>query len=163
MSILRQMHLESPVGSLRLIGGDAGLRAVLWPNERDGRVTFDETIVDGEHSVLLDCAQQIVEYTNGERDTFDVPLDVVGTEFQRAVWRGLQQIPFGSTRSYGDLAQQLDRPGAARAIGSATGRNPISIIIPCHRLVGSTGSLTGFAGGLDAKRWLLEHESNRLF
>lgn len=163
MSTLNQMHLESPVGTLRLIGSDHGVRAVLWPEERAGRVRFDESIIDGEHPVLRDAAQQITEYTNGDRQRFDVSLDLVGTEFQVAVWRGLQQIPFGSTQSYGDLAEKLDRPGAARAIGAATGRNPISIIIPCHRLVGSTGSLTGFAGGLDAKRWLLEHESNRLF
>ena len=163
MTTLRQHTIDSPLGALRLIGSDAGLRAVLWPVERTGRVVFDEEPVDGEHPILIRAAQQLDEYIAGDRTDFDVPLDLVGTDFQRAVWTGLQMIPFGETRSYGDLAADIERPGAARAVGSATGRNPISIIIPCHRLVGASGSLTGFAGGIESKRWLLDHETQRLF
>lgn len=163
MTPLTCSTLDSPVGSLRLIGSDAGLRAVLWPTERDGRVTFEEDLVEGTHPVLTETATQLGEYITGDRTKFDIPLDLIGTDFQRQVWEALASIPFGETRSYGELADQLQRAGAARAVGAATGRNPISIVIPCHRLVGSTGKLTGFAGGVDAKRWLLDHESNSLF
>lgn len=163
MTRLTQTTMDSPVGVLRIIGSDAGIRAVLWPVERDGRVTIDEEIADGIHPVLEEAKVQLTAYVDGDRDDFDLPLDLVGTDFRLAVWEELQQIPFGSTRSYGQLASDLDRPGAARAVGAATGRNPVSIIVPCHRLVGSTGSLTGFAGGVDAKRWLLDHESHKLF
>lgn len=163
MTTLTCSMFDSPVGSLRLIGSDDGLRAVLWPTERDGRVTFEENVIDGTHPVLIETATQLGEYITGDRTEFDLPLDPVGTEFQQHVWDALAAIPFGETLSYGELADQLDRPGAARAVGAATGRNPISIVIPCHRLVGSTGKLTGFAGGVDTKRWLLDHEANSLF
>ena len=163
MTTLTQTTMDSPMGVLRIIGSDAGIRAVLWPDEREGRVSFDEEIVDGTLPVLEEARVQLTAYIDGDRDNFDLPLDLVGTDFQRAVWAGLQQIPFGSTLSYGELASDLERPGAARAVGAATGRNPVSIIVPCHRLVGSTGSLTGFAGGIDTKRWLLDHESHKLF
>lgn len=163
MTMLVERTLDSPLGVLRLIGSDAGLRAVLWPNDREGRVTFEEEPQVGEHPILERAAQQIEEYIADERTDFDIPLDPIGTDFQRSVWVGLQDIPFGKTRSYGDLAADLARPGAARAVGAAAGRNPISIIIPCHRLVGSSGSLTGFAGGIDSKRWLLDHEASQLF
>lgn len=150
--------MSSPVGELTLVASDAGLRAVLWPTERDGRVTFAETIEDGDHPVLTAAKTQIAEYLAGERSSFDLPLDLVGTDFQIDVWHALDAIPFGETQSYGELADTLGKPGAARAVGAATGRNPVSIVIPCHRLVGSSGKLTGFAGGIDAKRWLLQHE-----
>lgn len=150
--------MSSPVGELTLVGSDAGLRAVLWPVEREGRVTFAEAIESGTHEVLRNAEDQIVEYLAGERATFDVALDLVGTDFQVDVWNALNEIPYGETRSYGELADTLGKPGAARAVGAATGRNPVSIIIPCHRLVGSSGKLTGFAGGIDAKRWLLNNE-----
>jgi methylated-DNA-[protein]-cysteine S-methyltransferase len=163
MTTLIQRSIDSPLGVLRLIGSDAGLRAVLWPDEREGRVGFEEAPKDGEHPILERAAQQLDEYIVGKRTDFDILLDPVGTDFQRSVWIGLQTIPFGETKSYGDLAADLGRPGAARAVGAATGRNPISIIIPCHRLVGASGSLTGFAGGIESKRWLLDHEANHLF
>lgn len=163
MTTLTSSTFDSPVGTLRLIGSDKGLRAILWPSERDGRVTFSEDVTDGTHPVLVDATAQLAEYISGSRTNFDLPLDPVGTEFQRQVWDALAAIPFGATRSYGELADELERPGAARAVGAATGRNPISIVIPCHRLVGSTGKLTGFAGGIDTKRWLLDHEANSLF
>ncbi|MDW3176861.1 MAG: methylated-DNA--[protein]-cysteine S-methyltransferase [Acidimicrobiia bacterium] len=163
MKTLTRSTVDSPVGLLRLIGSDSGLRAILWPEEREGRVTFDETIIDGEHPVLTETATQLASYLAGDRHDFDLPLDPVGTDFQREVWAGLQEIPYGETQTYGELADSLEKPGAARAVGAATGRNPISIVIPCHRLVGSTGALTGFAGGIESKRWLLNHESNSLF
>ena len=157
-STLTSTTMSSPVGELTLIASDAGLRAVLWPVERDGRVTFAEDIENGDHPVLSAAKTQIAEYLAGERSSFDLPLDLVGTDFQIDVWHALGAIPFGETQSYGELADGLGKPGAARAVGAATGRNPVSIIIPCHRLVGSSGKLTGFAGGIDAKRWLLQHE-----
>jgi methylated-DNA-[protein]-cysteine S-methyltransferase len=108
---------------------------------------------------LLDRAvEQLAEYFAGERQEFDLPLDPVGTEFQVRVWRSLAQIGFGETWTYGRQAEWLGRPGASRAVGAANGRNPLSIVLPCHRVVGASGSLTGFAGGLGAKRWLLAHE-----
>jgi methylated-DNA-[protein]-cysteine S-methyltransferase len=159
MTKLRSKTIESPIGELVLVGSNAGLRAVLWPKERDGRVVFVEDVEEGDHPILDTAATQLGEYISGDREDFDVLLDLVGTDFQKDVWAGLAQIPYGHTSSYGELADELNKPGAARAVGAATGRNPVSIIIPCHRLVGSSGKLTGFAGGLDTKRWLLDHES----
>ena len=150
---------ESPVGRLTLVGSDRGLRAILWPEERVGRVDLGIDPVEGHHPTLDQTADQLDEYFRGERNEFDLALDPAGTPFQREVWDALGRIPFGHTRTYGELADELGRPGAARAVGAATGLNPISVVIPCHRLVGADGSLTGFAGGLDTKRWLLDHES----
>ena len=158
MTNLTSSTMPSPVGELTLVGSDAGLRAVLWPVEREGRVTFAEGTEPGEHPILAAARQQIDEYLSGDRSTFNIALDLVGTDFQIDVWQALAEIPHGETRSYGELADTLGKPGAARAVGAATGRNPVSIVIPCHRLVGSSGKLTGFAGGIDAKRWLLQHE-----
>lgn len=157
--------MASPVGELTLVGSDAGLRAVLWPVEKDGRVTFAEPIEAGSHQILSQAVEQIDDYIAGDRSDFDIDLDLVGTDFQVEVWHALSAIPYGETRAYGELADELHRSGAARAVGAATGRNPVSIIVPCHRLVASSGKLTGFAGGLDAKKWLLEHEGGetRLF
>jgi len=159
MTTLTSTTIDSPVGTLTIVGSDSGVRAVLWPNERDGRVTIDEDIAAGTHPVLDAAREQLNEYFAGDRWNFDLPLDLVGTDFQVEVWHALTTIGPGQTSSYGELANQLDRPGAARAVGAATGRNPVSVIVPCHRLVGSSGKLTGFAGGLEAKRWLLAHEA----
>jgi len=156
-TLTRTIH-DSPVGPLTLVGSTRGLRAILWPTERPGRVTFDDEAVSGDHAVLAETATQLDEYFADERTEFDLPLDLAGTDFQRAVWAGLCAIPFGTTSSYGELALSLNKPTAARAVGAATGRNPVSIVIPCHRLVGANGALTGFAGGIDTKRWLLNHE-----
>lgn len=151
--------MDSPMGELTIVASDAGLRAILWPSERDGRVTFDEPVEPGSHPVIDQTVAQLDEYISGDRQNFDLPLDLVGTDFQKDVWAGLAKIPFGETQSYGELADELSKPGAARAVGAATGRNPISIVVPCHRLVGASGKLTGFAGGIDSKRWLLTHEA----
>lgn len=156
-----QTVCSSPVGELTVIGSESGVRAILWPHDRPGRVTINHVVTpdrDGRLDLVLD---QLEEYFSGSRRKFTVPLVVSGTDFQRAVWRRLAEIPYGSTASYGEVATAIGRPSAARAVGAATGLNPISVIIPCHRLVGAKGALTGFAGGLDAKRWLLRHEQSQ--
>lgn len=108
------------------------------------------------------CREQLTEFFAGQRQQFDLPLDPQGTEFQRQVWQALAAIPFGETRSYGQLAEGLGRKGAQRAVGAANGRNPISIVIPCHRVIGSDGSLTGYAGGMGRKQWLLAFEAQEV-
>jgi methylated-DNA-[protein]-cysteine S-methyltransferase len=108
--------------------------------------------------MLARAALQLNEYFAGQRTTFDLPLEAMGSVFEHRVWKALRSIPYGTTTSYGDLAKRLGDPSATRAVGSANGKNPIPIIIPCHRVVGANGDLTGFGGGLDRKRWLLEHE-----
>lgn len=150
----------SPVGELTLVVSDDGVAAILWPVERDGRVRLPDTVpADARRASLLEqTAAQLDEYFAGTRADFDLPLDPAGTDFQRQVWELLSQIPHGVVATYGELAIKLGKPTASRAVGAATGRNPISIVVPCHRVMGSTGSLTGFAGGLDAKRHLLVHE-----
>ncbi|MDO9361346.1 MAG: methylated-DNA--[protein]-cysteine S-methyltransferase [Sphingopyxis sp.] len=148
----------SPVGELTLVADDRGLAAILWEDDRPGRVRLGALIEKADHPVLLETERQLGEYFAGERRTFDVPLSFAGTDFQKRVWAALLAIPFGETRSYGEIALQLGAPGASRAVGAANGRNPISIIAPCHRVVGSNGKLTGFAGGLDAKAFLLALE-----
>ncbi|WP_257548620.1 methylated-DNA--[protein]-cysteine S-methyltransferase [Sphingopyxis sp. DBS4] len=148
----------SPVGELTLVADAKGLAAILWEKDRPGRVQLGPLTEDAEHPVLVETERQLGEYFAGKRRTFDVPLSFSGSDFQKRVWSALLTIPFGETRSYGEIAQQVGRPTASRAVGAANGRNPISIIAPCHRVVGSTGKLTGFAGGLDAKKYLLELE-----
>jgi methylated-DNA-[protein]-cysteine S-methyltransferase len=150
--------IESPVGKLKLVASDQGLVAVLWENDRPGRVRLSELIEDEQHPVLVKTERQLCEYFAGKRKVFSIALDMRGTRFQKDVWEALLAIPFGETRSYGQLAQQLGNPRATRAVGAANGRNPVSIIVPCHRVIGSSGKLTGFAGGLDAKAHLLSLE-----
>jgi methylated-DNA-[protein]-cysteine S-methyltransferase len=116
---------------------------------------------DGTARVLDQAAEQLAEYFAGERTEFDVPLAAVGTPFQQRVWRMLEKIPFGETWSYGQLAARIGRPSASRAVGAANGKNPIGIIVPCHRVIGANGSLTGYAGGMPMKKWLLAHEQRQ--
>ncbi len=148
----------SPVGELTLVADDRGLAAILWENDRPDRVRLGTLEEKADHPVLVETERQLGEYFAGERRAFDVPLSFAGTDFQKRVWAALLAIPFGETRSYGEIADQLGAPGASRAVGAANGRNPISIIAPCHRVVGSNGKLTGFAGGLEAKAFLLDLE-----
>lgn len=157
--------IDSPVGRLKLVASDKTLMAILWENDRPRRVPLAEQAAQDEHPVLVQTEQQLREYFSGDRQSFSLPLEMKGTPFQNAVWGALLAIPFGETRSYGQLANQLGVPTATRAVGAANGRNPISIVVPCHRVVGSSGRLTGFAGGLDAKAYLLELEARdtRLF
>lgn len=160
MTALSMTTLDTPVGELTLVAGAAGLRAVLWPDERDGRVPVGDVTGGGPdaEAVLVAAREQLHEYFAGDRHAFDVPLDPLGTPFQQQAWLVLRTIPFGQTITYGEQARRLGDTRKSRAVGAANGRNPISIVVPCHRVVGSTGSLTGFAGGLDAKAWLLQHE-----
>ncbi|WP_028693987.1 methylated-DNA--[protein]-cysteine S-methyltransferase [Pseudomonas cremoricolorata] len=150
--------MDSPVGTLTLVARGDCLAAVLWQNERENRVRLGELQRDDQHPVLQETARQLGEYFAGQRQQFELPLDFHGTDFQRQVWAALLSIPFGETRSYAQIAQQIGRPQAMRAVGAANGRNPISIIAPCHRVIGASGSLTGFAGGLPVKQHLLSLE-----
>jgi len=153
--------IASPVGRLKLVASDKGLAAILWENDDPKRVRLGELTKAPQHPVLLQTEQELREYFAGKRTGFTVALDMAGTAFQKKVWSALLTIPFGETRSYGDIARQIGNPAASRAVGAANGRNPISIITPCHRAIGSNGALTGFAGGLDAKQYLLSLEGKR--
>ena len=149
----------TPIGRLKLVATDEGLAAILWENDRPSRVRLDIAAQDNTHPVLVETERQLKEYFAGRRKDFALKLDTAGTAFQRQVWNALRTIPFGETRSYGQIATQIGSPRAVRAVGAANGRNPVSIVTPCHRVIGSTGKLTGFAGGLDVKARLLALES----
>jgi methylated-DNA-[protein]-cysteine S-methyltransferase len=153
--------MASPLGALKLVGSDKGLAAILWEHDDPKRVRLQPLVEDRQHPVLLNTEQQLREYFNGDRKTFSVELDFVGTDFQTKVWRALLTIPYGETRSYGQIAKQLGNANAMRAVGAANGKNPISIVAPCHRVIGAAGQLTGFAGGLAAKAYLLDLESQQ--
>lgn len=149
----------TPVGNLKLVASDRGLAAILWEDDDPRRVRLGATSEDAVHPVLLEAERQLREYFGGQRKSFSLELDFAGTEFQKKVWHALLTIPYGETRSYGQIAEQIGNTKAVRAVGAANGRNPISIVAPCHRVVGSNGSLTGFAGGLHVKRHLLALEA----
>jgi methylated-DNA-[protein]-cysteine S-methyltransferase len=156
--------MPSPVGELKLIAGDKGLAGVLWENDKISRVPHLQSAVEDKSCPLLVRAgRQLQEYFAGTRKTFDLPLDFVGADFNRKVWQALLTIPYGETRTYGQIARQIGEPNMARAVGAANGRNPVSIVAPCHRVIGANGKLTGFAGGLEAKAFLLKLESSDLF
>lgn len=157
---LSYMHLSSPVGKLKLVANAQALVAVLWENENPKRVRLAELLEEAQHPVLLETARQLNEYFAGQRRQFDLPLDFEGTDFQQKVWQALLSIPFGETRSYKQIAEQIGHAKAMRAVGAANGKNPISIIAPCHRVVGANGKLVGFAGGLENKSILLEIEGS---
>src|SRR3989454_402522 len=152
-------EMESPVGKLKLVASEKALVAVLWEQERPDRVRLDTPKLDQHHPILLKAERQLREYFAGERTQFELPLEPRGNEFQKKVWRALREIPFGKTRSYLDLAKAIGSPKASRAVGAANGKNPLSIVVPCHRVVGTDGALTGFAGGLQAKAALLALEA----
>ena len=135
-----------------------GSRRSLWENDHPSRVRLNIAAENNRHPVLVETERQLEEYFDGRRKQFSLGLDLAGTDFQRRVWNALLTIPFGETRSYGQIARQIGHPRAARAVGAANGRNPVSIVAPCHRVLGSTGALTGFAGGLDVKAHLLAFE-----
>ena len=157
---LHRIGLPTPVGTLHLIASGRGLRAVLWPDDRAGRVPLPASITDSaEHPVLAAAGEQLTDWFEGGRRHFDLPLDPVGSTFQHAVWDVLAGIGYGRTSTYADVAERIGDRGKARAVGAAIGRNPLSIVVPCHRVVGTGGKLTGFAGGLEIKRRLLDHES----
>jgi methylated-DNA-[protein]-cysteine S-methyltransferase len=150
------LFVESPVGRLRLVAADGGLAEVAFAA---GRRILPPATGDGAGNPVLEAARvQLGEYFAGRRTAFDLPLAPRGTAFQQAVWAALLAIPFGETRSYGEIARAVGRPSAPRAVGAANGSNPLAIVVPCHRVVGSDGSLTGYGGGMERKRWLLSHE-----
>jgi len=155
--------IESSVGTLRALADESALLALHFPDHaKDPGVPTGCTDSDSGHPVLERLTHQLAEYFRGDRSRFDIPLAPRGTDFQQSVWRALLEIPEGKTRTYGELARNLGRPRAVRAVGAANGCNPISILIPCHRVIGAGGRLTGYAGGLGRKKWLLEHEKTRV-
>lgn len=154
------IEIASPVGFLKLVANDHALVAVLWENENPNRVRLAELVEQPDHSILIKARNQLEEYFIGSRKQFDLPLEFEGTEFQKKVWQALLTIPFAETRSYQQIAAQIGNIKAVRAVGAANGKNPISIIAPCHRVVGANGKLVGFAGGLQNKEILLSLESN---
>lgn len=143
--------LNTPIGWLNIVADDSAVIAI----EFDA----DPEAVQEPNSVSTNCCQQLDAYFDGRLKDFDVPLKMHGTDFQRQVWQALNHVPYGETCSYADIANKIGNPKAVRAVGAANGKNPIPIIVPCHRVIGSSGKLTGYAGGLDLKVWLLEHES----
>lgn len=149
------MHIDymmTPIGTLEIQASERGITKLIFSESTNSSVT--------PHLLINRCKRQLAEYFDGERREFDLPLDPQGTSFQRLVWTHLTKITFGQIVSYRDVANAINKPRAARAVGAANGRNPIGIIVPCHRVIGSNGSLTGYAGGLDRKAWLLKHEEN---
>lgn len=150
--------IKSPVGALTLVVSAKGLTAILWEGNKPDRVKMKTLVKDNKHPTLIETERQLNEYFLGKRTEFSIPLDLKGTEFQLRVWRGLLTIPFGETRSYGELAKQIKSPKASRAVGGANNKNPVSIIVPCHRVIGANGALIGFGGGLDIKEKLLNLE-----
>lgn len=152
---------ETPVGKLKLVASESALVAVLWEREPPGRVILDNVIAAAQHPILSAAERQLAEYFSRRRTAFELPLDPRGSRFQQRVWLALRRIPFGATRTYSQLAEEIGMPGAARAVGAANGRNPLSIIVPCHRVIGADGSLTGFAGGLETKAKLLQLEAGK--
>jgi methylated-DNA-[protein]-cysteine S-methyltransferase len=152
--------IESPIGPLQLTAEDGWLTLLFMDAQRHAPAVSQAWRED--RATFGAAIEQLDAYFAGELTTFDVPLRPAGTDFQRAVWAALETVPFGKTRSYGEVAAQVGRPSASRAVGQANGRNPIAVIIPCHRVIGSSGSLTGYGGGLDRKQWLLAHEQRVL-
>ncbi len=142
-------YMNTPLGKVEIAASDKGI----------SQLVFAEQTMPINGSELIErCKLQLKEYFNGERKVFNLPLDRQGTGFQKSVWRQLLKIPFGKTACYRDIADAINNPNAVRAVGAANGKNPVSIIVPCHRVIGSDGTLTGYAGGLDRKAWLLKHE-----
>ena len=147
--------MDTPIGALRLFADREALVGIRFPDHAGAEPPGARAM---DHPVLARARRQLAEYFAGERTRFDLPLRAEGTEFQRRVWAALSGIPYGETRSYAEMAAELGRPRAVRAVGAANGRNPLPIVVPCHRVIGSDGSLTGFGGGLPTKAWLLRHE-----
>lgn len=150
--------MKSPVGELLLIADDAALTHICFDGVRDAGSTIADAQESEDHSILHAARKQLEEYFAGRREAFDLPLAPSGTPFQRSVWQSLARIAFGQTQSYGDIARHIGRPKAVRAVGAANGANPLPIVLPCHRVIGGNGSLTGYGGGLDRKRHLLALE-----
>jgi len=150
-------YLESPVGTVEIAATEQGIRHIYFveqPKQAGGHPQSDSVI-------LKSAKQQLSQYFAGERQDFDLPLAPIGTDFQQQVWQALRTIAYGKTCSYGDIARQINNQKAVRAVGAANGKNPLSIVVPCHRVIGKSGKLTGYAGGLSRKAWLLQLESQQ--
>ena len=161
--VFSRQTYKAPFGVLTVVGSDLGIRYVMFNNDAHPKPLERLHISDSEiHDSVNDAITQLDEYFNGSRRDFELPLDLQGTEFQVAAWNALAEIPYGRTASYGQQAASIGRPKAVRAIGGANGRNPVAIVLPCHRIVGADGSLTGFGGGIEVKKWLLDHEQSML-
>jgi methylated-DNA-[protein]-cysteine S-methyltransferase len=154
MSKLHKVDYQSPIGVLEIVGTEEAIYSILF-TEKDG---IENIWQDDTPQVLELCRIQLEEYFKGERSEFSFPYKMEGTDFQRTVWNALKQIPYAETGSYKDIAVAIENEKAIRAVGSANGKNKLSIVIPCHRIIGSNGKLTGYAGGLWRKEWLLQHE-----
>lgn len=155
-------HLDSPIGHLTLIGSSEGLTHILFDGQEPADVGLPDDLPEADDDpILAAVARQLDEYFAGDRREFDLPLDLRGTDFQRAAWLALAEVPYGETRSYAEQADAIGRPGAFRAVGAANGKNPVPIVLPCHRIIGADGSLTGFGGGLPLKQRLLGHEQSQ--
>ena len=152
-------RIESPIEPLLLASDGESLTSLFMVTQRHGPFFSETWIRDDNAKPFAEARRQMEAYFAGELTEFDLPLNMTGTEFQKTVWRELLNIPFGVTISYGELAERVGNPSASRAVGAANGRNPISIIVPCHRVIGSNGKLTGYGGGIERKEWLLAHES----
>lgn len=153
MQTIEKTFYKSPLGLIMIVADKKGITEIDFVNGKQ-RVASSVT----SSKFLTDCIKQLDEYFQGKRKKFELKLNPQGTEFQKKVWKELSKIPFGKTLSYGEVAQKINNPKAVRAVGQAIGNNPIAIVIPCHRVIGSDGSLTGYASGLHRKEWLLKHE-----
>jgi len=146
-------YFNSPIGTIKLTADENAIVSLSFISEEKSKIEKART-----NKIITECKKQLKEYFAGKRKKFDVPLKLDGTEFQKKVWKQLLKIPYGKTASYGEIARKIKDPKAARAVGGANNKNKIAIIIPCHRVIGADGSLTGYAGGMDIKQWLLDHE-----
>ena len=153
-------YYDSPLGQILLVASDAALTGLHFADEKYYPAIAAEWLRQPDAKIILRARKQLDDYFAGTRKQFDLPVDPAGTAFQRGVWRALQKIPYGVTANYGAVAKRIGKPSASRAVGAANGRNPISIVIPCHRVIGTNGDLTGYAGGIDRKAALLRLEAN---
>ena len=158
---LASLKINSPTGTLRLVANNEGLCAIEWQHSDDNSEAHDPQSAESRHAILSRAAAQLAEYFEGKREQFDLPLAACGTEFQKKVWAELALIPYGQTTTYGAMARAVGSPKGARAVGAANRRNPLPIVVPCHRAIGTSGALIGFAGGLPAKIALLAIEAKR--
>ena len=156
---LSYKEINSPVGKLKIVASANTLVAIEWEEKPGNRKRHDLLNFEPRHPILLETERQLSQYFAGARTRFDLPLEARGSEFEKKVWRALEKIPYGKTRSYIDLAKAIGSPKACRAVGAANSRNPLPIVVPCHRVIGANGKLTGFAGGLERKATLLAHEA----
>lgn len=156
-------EMNSPVGRLKLFAKDNQLTAIFWDNQDFAPLSVAAKKATAKDTVLREAKKQLQEYFAGKRTTFDLSLAPKGTDFQQQVWKALRKIPHGKTWSYSDIAKRIAKPNASRAVGAAIGKNPLSIVVPCHRVIGANGKLTGFAGGLEKKAILLNLEGHEYF